>query len=63
MDEFLDQDFDYVITVCDQAAEECPVLPAAPERIHWVPLETFMVGEAPLYPDGLLAVLHTSQPP
>ena len=30
--------------------------------VQWVPLEVFLSGEAPLYPDGLLAVLHTSQP-
>ena len=35
VEEFVGQDFDYVITVCDSAAEECPVFPGAPQRIHW----------------------------
>src|ERR1700687_5453977 len=35
VDEFLGQAFDYVITVCDNANERCPVFPAKTERLHW----------------------------
>ena len=35
LDEYLGQDFDYVITVCDQAHESCPTFPDDPKRIHW----------------------------
>jgi len=27
--------FDYVITVCDDANESCPVFPNATHRLHW----------------------------
>ena len=35
VDIFLNQEFDYVITVCDNANEQCPVFPGKTERIHW----------------------------
>lgn len=33
--EFLGQQFDYVITVCDQARQTCPVFPGSHESLHW----------------------------
>jgi arsenate reductase len=35
VDEFLGQSFDYVITVCDQARQICPVFPGGGESLHW----------------------------
>ncbi len=35
LDEFLGEPFDYVMTVCDNAAENCPVFPGPAQRIHW----------------------------
>ena len=35
VDEFANQNFDYVITVCDNANEQCPVFPANTKRIQW----------------------------
>ena len=35
VDEFAGQAFDYLITVCDNAKESCPVFPAKTKRIHW----------------------------
>jgi len=35
VEEFEGQEFDYVITVCDNANEQCPVFPGNTKRIHW----------------------------
>lgn len=35
LDRYLNDPFDEVITVCDTAAEVCPVFPGAVHRRHW----------------------------
>jgi arsenate reductase (thioredoxin) len=35
LDRYLNQPFDYVITVCDEANEACPFFPGAKNRLHW----------------------------
>ena len=35
VDRFVADNFDYVITVCDNANERCPVFPGHAKRIHW----------------------------
>ena len=33
--QFLGDDFDYIITLCDNARDECPYFPGDAVRIHW----------------------------
>jgi len=35
VEEFAGRQFDTVITVCDNARENCPVFPGRTERVHW----------------------------
>lgn len=35
LDPYVDQRFDHVITVCDDANESCPIFPNATQRLHW----------------------------
>lgn len=34
VDEYKDIDFDYVITVCDNAKERCPIFPSSAHKLH-----------------------------
>ena len=55
-DEFVGQDFDYIITVCDNARETCPAFPGRAERIH----RSFEDPPAPgaADPDATMAVFR-----
>lgn len=35
VDEYLNQKFDFVITVCDAARESCPLFPNSKKSLHW----------------------------
>lgn len=66
LDEFLDTPFDYVITVCDNANETCPIFPGIATRVHWSfddPAETVGSDEEQLalfrrVRDGIKAALE-----
>ena len=35
LDKFINQPFDFIITVCDRARDNCPTFPGDSEFIHW----------------------------
>jgi arsenate reductase len=46
IDEFLTQPFDYVITVCDNANQHCPIFGDTSRHIHWsIEDPTAVVGD------------------
>jgi arsenate reductase len=51
VEEFADQRFDFVITVCDSARERCPAFAGGGRRLHWSvadPADVEARGESPL---------------
>jgi len=44
VDEFVNQSFDFVVTVCDHAAEHCPTFANSTTRIHWPIDDPFTVA-------------------
>jgi len=44
LDKFTGQPFDYVITVCDNANQNCPIFSGAKRRIHWSVEDPASVG-------------------
>ncbi|GAB4550791.1 MAG: arsenate reductase ArsC [Anaerolineae bacterium] len=69
VDIYVGQPFDYVITVCDQASELCPLFPGKGERIHWsfpdpaeVEEETGRLHALRTVRDGLEACFRTWMP-
>lgn len=45
LNEFIDEPFDYVITVCDHAAQYCPTFPGEAKRIHWSIKDPVVIGD------------------
>jgi arsenate reductase len=35
MDQFLNEAFDFIVTLCDHAAMACPAFPGTGKRLHW----------------------------
>lgn len=44
LNEFLDTPLDYVITVCDDAAQRCPTFHGSGKRIHWSIKDPVAIG-------------------
>ncbi len=41
-------EFDYAITLCDVADQDCPLLPAKIERLHWSIPDPAIAGDDPV---------------
>jgi arsenate reductase len=45
VNEFINTPFDYVITVCDYAAQRCPTFSGDAKRIHWSIDDPVVIGD------------------
>ena len=46
VDRFIGEPFDWLVTVCDQAAEACPTLPGVRRQAHWsIPDPSAVTGD------------------
>ena len=45
VNELVDTPFDFVITVCDYAAQRCPTFPGDAKRIHWSIADPVAIGD------------------
>ena len=61
LERFLDEPWDYVVTVCDAANESCPVFLGARHRLHWsFPDPSAVVGpERQAAFDQVAGAIHT----
>lgn len=55
VEEFKGQKFDFIITLCSEAEERCPVLPGEAKRLHWPFLDPAQVQGSE---DEILAVFR-----
>ena len=46
LQEFVTQQFDFVITLCDRMREVCPEVPGHPRTIHWSITDPALEGPA-----------------
>jgi len=51
-------EFDYVITLCDSAAQECPTFPARRARLHWGLTDPAAAGGDPVRERALFAEIR-----
>lgn len=54
----LQGEFDYVITLCDSAAQECPAFPARKGRLHWGQPDPDAAGDDPVKVRQMFAELR-----